>query len=81
MRDYVVILKIFQKFSTKVFTSSIRSKNLNRFFYLFFYFMTEFLDPFKGLRLVFHEIHISIPRQIIDKGNEVGIITLDLHII
>ena len=62
LRDYAIILKISQKFSTKIFTSSIRSKNLNEFVYLFFYFMSEFFEFFKDLKFVFHEIHISIPR-------------------
>ena len=80
MRDYVVVLKISQKFLTKVFTSLIRLKNLNRFVCLLFYFMSEFFKLFKDLRLVFHETHIPVPREIIDKGNEVGIIAPDLHI-
>ena len=32
--------------------------------------MPEYFELFKGLRLVFHQIHISVSRQIIGKGNE-----------
>ena len=80
LRDYAIILKISQKFLTKIFLSLIRSKNLNGFVCLFFYFISEFCKLFKSFSLVFHHIHIFIPWQIISKDDEVTITTPGLRI-
>ena len=63
LRDCAIVFEISQKFLTKVFTSSIRSKNLHGLAYLFFYFISEFFELFKDFRFMFHQIYILIDKS------------------
>src|SRR4051812_22602279 len=69
------------KLMAHVLTSSVRLKKLYFLSKLILCFILEFFELFKGFRLMFHQIDISIPTQIISEGNEVLITPLAVVLI
>src|SRR3954463_9022531 len=59
------------KLMAHVLASSVRPKKLYFLAELILCFILEFFELFKGFLLMFHQIDISIPTQIISEGNEV----------
>src|SRR3954462_5653630 len=75
LRNYSTTFQMVIKLMAHVLASSVRPKKLYFLAELILCFILEFFELFKGFRLMFHQVDISIPTQIISKGNEVLITT------
>src|SRR4051812_3119562 len=75
LRNYSTTFQMVIKLMAHVLASSVRTKKLYFLAELILCFILEFFELFKGLRLMFHQVDISIPTQIISEGNEVLITT------
>src|SRR4051812_25440076 len=63
------------KLMAHVLASSVQPKKLYFLAELILCLILEFFELFKGFRLMFHQVDMSLPTQIISEGNEVLITT------
>ena len=68
---YATRLQMIAKLVTQILTTSIRSKVLDFLSELILDLILKFLEPFKGFRLMRHQVNIPISTQVISKGHEV----------
>src|SRR3954469_2200347 len=64
-------LQMISKLVTQILATSIRSKVLDFLSELILNLILKFLEPFKGFRLMLHQVNIPISTQVISKGHEV----------
>lgn len=60
------------KFINKIFSTSIRSENLNVLSQLIVFFLMEYLEHLEGYRIMFSQIKIYISTIMINKWDEVS---------
>src|SRR3954463_10802901 len=68
-------LQMIIKLLTQIFTSTIRWQKFDRLAELILYFILKLLELFKGLRLVPHQVDISISAQVVGESHEVLVTT------
>src|SRR3989337_1175616 len=61
------------KLVTQIFASAIRSQKLYFLVTMILYFTLKFFKLFKCFRLLFHQVDIPIPTQIICEGQKITI--------
>src|SRR3954468_3543923 len=64
-------LQMIAKLVTQILTTSIRLQVLDFLSELILDLILKFFEPFKGFRLMLHQVNIPISTQVISKGHEV----------
>src|SRR3989337_3131166 len=73
LRNYSALFQMKTKFVTQIFSSTIRSQKLYFLVMMIFHFTLKFFELFKCFRLMFHQVDIPIPAQIICEGQKITI--------
>src|SRR4051812_38447344 len=77
--NYSTLFHVCAKLVTKILSSTIGSYKFDLSVTMIFNFTLKFFELFKCIRLVFHQVNISISTQIIRESHEITISTVCRH--